>query len=172
MMVSLDGYIESKDRYESWTNWDKEMADYMMDFFSTVDTFIYGRRSYEDMVAYWPPLTDPFAQVMNQMPKLVFSRTLEKAEWNATILGEDGLDEIKRRKQLPGKDIALFAGADIAAAFIEHNLIDEYRLIVNPVALAEGKPLFQKRLQLNFKQARAFACGNTILFYEPIQKPV
>jgi dihydrofolate reductase len=167
MMVSIDGYMESRDPTEYWTTWDEEMAAYMMDFFSKVDTFIYGRKAYEAMIDYWPPLTDPFATIMNQTPKLIFSRTLENVTWNGTLLRDNGVEEIKKRKLQPGKDMALFAGANLAATFIEHNLIDEYRLIVNPIVLAEGKPLFGDRLQLKLRQVKTFSCGNVILYYEP-----
>ena len=170
MMVSLDGYVESRGPQEDWYNWDNEMADYMMGFFKTVDTFIYGRRSYEDMIAWWPPLTDEFATIMNQTKKLVFSRTLDKVEWNSRLLNEDGVEEVRRLKQQPGKNLVLFAGADLAETFIKNGLIDEYRLIINPVVLGGGKPLFQnvqERFNLRLKDIIKFNCGNVILIFSP-----
>jgi dihydrofolate reductase len=169
MMVSLDGYIEGRDPSYNWHNWNEEMAAYMMDFFGKVDTFIYGRKSYEDMVAYWPPLEDDFANIMNQTPKLVYSRSLEEAVWNATLVREVSVSHIQKLKQEPGKDIVLFAGADLAASFMEKNLIDEYRLIINPLVLGGGKPLFKNMshpFHLKFKQSINFECGNIILIYE------
>jgi dihydrofolate reductase len=171
MMVSLDGYIESSNPEEYWHNWNEEMSAYMMDFFKTVDTFIYGRKSYEDMIAYWPPLTDEFATVMNQTQKLVFSRTLDKVNWNSTLITKDPVDEIQRMKQQDGKNLVLFAGADLAETFIKNNLIDEYRLIVNPIVLGGGKPLFKNINQpfsLKLNDTIIFNCGNVILIYEPI----
>jgi dihydrofolate reductase len=168
MMVSIDGYIESSDPNEYWHTWNEEMAAYMMDFFKTVDTFIYGRKSYEAMIAYWPPLTDEFATIMNQTPKLVFSRTLDTVTWNATLIKENGPQELQRLKRRAGKDMVLFAGADLAETLIDHNLIDEYRLIVNPIALGGGKPLFRRRLNLALWQTQKFACGNVILYYKPV----
>lgn len=165
MMVSVDGYMESTDPGEYWTSWDEEMAAYMTDFFRSVDTFIYGRKSYEAMIAYWPPLSDPFAYIMNKMPKLVFSRTLETATWNATLMRNIDPEEVRELKRQPGKDLALFAGAELAANFMEHDLIDEYRLIVNPISLAAGKPLFKHRRKLDLRRVAQFACGNVLLIY-------
>lgn len=169
-MVSIDGYIEAKDPEYYWHNWDEEMAGYMMGFFQTVDTFIYGRRSYQDMIAYWPQLDDEFAQVMNTTPKLVFSRTLGSVEWNSRLMREEGVEEIKRLKNQNGKNMVLFAGASLAETFIKSDLIDEYRLIVNPVVLGGGKPLFQnitRHFNLKLKEATSFRCGNVLLVYTP-----
>lgn len=167
-MVSLDGFIEAPDPSYYWHNWNDEMAAYMMDFFGKVDTFIYGRKSYEDMIAYWPPLKDEFANIMNQTPKLVYSRTLEKAKWNSTLVREVSKSHILKLKQTPGKDIVLFAGADLAASFSAHGLIDEYRLIFNPIVLGGGKPLFQdvsKPFSLKLQETLEFECGNVLLIY-------
>lgn len=173
MMVSVDGYTEGKNPEENWHNWDDEMSVYMMNFFKTVDTFIYGRKSYEDMIAYWPQLSDEFATVMNETPKLVFSRTLDSVEWNSRLINEDGVNEIQRLKQKNGKDMVLFAGADLAETFIKNNLIDEYRLIVNPIVLGGRKPLFKNTevtLDLELKDSTTFNCGNVILIYKQSDK--
>ena len=167
MMISVDGYIAGPDPNENWFTFDEEMAAYMMEFFSTVDTYIYGRKAYEEMIAWWPPLTDPFARVMNETPKLVFSRTLDAVTWNSTLIKDNGVEEIRRQKKLPGKDMALFAGANLAQFFMVHQLIDEYRLIVNPIALGGGTPLFRQRQNLSLKKVQQFACGNLIQYYEP-----
>ena len=172
-MVSLDGYIESRNPDEYWHNWNDEMNVYMMDFFKTVDTFIYGRISYEAMVAYWPQLTDEFAQIMNQTSKLVFSRTLKGVEWNSRLIKENAVDEIKRLKREHGKDMVLFAGADLAETFIKNDLIDEFRIIFNPVVLGGGKPLFKNinaPLRLELTATNTFNCGNILQIYKPIRK--
>jgi dihydrofolate reductase len=170
MMVSADGYIEGKDPEYNWRNWDNEMAAYMMDFFTTVDTFIYGRKSYEAMIAYWPDLQDEFATVMNNTRKLIFSRTLEEVIWNSQLIKDNAVEEIQRLKNQEGKNLVLFAGADLAETFVKNNLIDEYRLIVNPVLLGDGKHLFKKMdeiKKLSLKETKRFICGNIILIYEP-----
>lgn len=173
MMVSADGYAEGHDPEKRWHNWNEEMSAYMMDFFRTVDTFIYGRKSYEQMIAYWPPLSDEFATIMNQTPKIVFSKTLEKASWNATIKKEVDVDEIKRLKTTPGRNMVIFAGPTVAASFIKHGLIDEYRLIVNPVLLGGGKAYFpsvRETADLKLISTRTFECGNALLVYEPFEE--
>jgi dihydrofolate reductase len=172
MMVSVDGYIEGQDPEYNWHNWDSEMAAYMMEFFKTVDTFIYGRKSYEAMIAYWPERNDEFANVMNQTKKLVFSRTLKKVIWNSTLI--NSAEEIRFLKREEGEDMVLFAGADLAETFIKMNLIDEFRLIVNPILLGSGKSLFQNIdgiYNLKLKETISFNCGNIILIYEPLNAP-
>jgi dihydrofolate reductase len=170
IMVSADGFMEAKNPNYNWHNWNEEMSSYMFDFFKRVDTFIYGRKSYEDMIAYWPQLNDDFAQIMNKTPKLVLSRTLKSATWNASIINKNASEVIQNKKMMDGKDMVLFAGADIADFFINNNLIDEYRLIVNPILLGGGKPLFKERdgiKDLKLKESVTFECGNVLLVYEP-----
>lgn len=170
-MVSLDGFVASDDPEEYWHNWDDEMAAYMMEFFKSVDTFIYGRKSYEEMIAYWPPLSDEFATVMNETPKFVFSNTLKAAEWSATVLDKNGLEQIQKLKDTPGKDMVLFAGPQLLESFIKSELVDEFRLIINPIVLGSGKPLFRnlkKVLFMKLKNSIRFNCGNIILVYKPI----
>jgi len=173
MMVSVDGYIEGPNDDITWHVWDEEMSEYMLGFFDTVDTFLYGRKSYELMIGYWPSQTGAFADIMNETPKLVFSRTLDEVNWNSRLIKENAADEVRQRKKISGKNMVLFAGADIASTFIEHNLIDEYRLIVNPVVLGNGTPLFKdlkNRLSLNLVQSTSFRCGNTLFCYEPVSE--
>ncbi|TVZ26926.1 dihydrofolate reductase [Gillisia sp. Hel_I_86] len=169
MMVSLDGYIEGTNNDIHWHVWDDKMEDYMMDFFQTVDTFIYGRKSYELMLGYWSGQTGAFADMMNKTPKIVFTKTLEKVEWNSKIVSKNVVEEINMEKNKKGRDLVLFAGAGIASTFIMHDLIDEYRLIINPVVLGKGTSLFpdKKRLKLKLLEAKAFDCGNTLLIYKP-----
>lgn len=173
MMLSVDGYFEGNDPEYNWHIWDDEMATYMMDFFTTVDTFIYGRKSYESMIAYWPDLSDEFANVMNQTKKLVFSKTLEKVSWNAELIKDNVVEEIQKQKIQSGKNLVLFAGADLAETFIKNNLIDEFRLIINPLLLGNGNQLFKKMdvsKSLRLKELKQFNCGNIILIYEPTNK--
>ncbi|AGA77688.1 dihydrofolate reductase family protein [Echinicola vietnamensis] len=168
MMVSLDGYSEGEEGDISWHRWNEEMDAYMMDFFPAVDTFIYGRKSYELMLEYWPDQKGEFAQVMNDTPKLVFSKTLEEARWNGSIIEDVNPQFIHQLKAQQGKDLVLFAGANLAGSFIRHHLIDEYRFIINPVVLGKGNDLFQKikgPLALELKASRQFSCGNTLLHY-------
>jgi dihydrofolate reductase len=104
----------------------------------------------------------------------VFPRTLERIEWNSRLMKGDIPGKIRELKQGKGKDMVLFARADIAGTFIKHDLIDEYRLIVNPVVLGKGTPLFKPEglsgktwVNLKLTQSRSFECGNILLCYEP-----
>jgi dihydrofolate reductase len=102
------------------------------------------------------------------MPKLVFSRTLERADWNATVVRDVVAEDIMELKAQPGGDLAL-GGADLAAAFMRLDLIDEYRLYVHPVAIGQGKPLFPAsidKIELRLVESRAFGNGVVLLRYE------
>lgn len=170
MMVSVDGYTGAPNRDINWHVFDEQMAAYMMLFFDSVDTFLYGRVSYELMLKYWPNESGEFAEVMNTTPKIVFSKTLDKVEWNSRLVKDNVKEEVLKLKKQPGKNMALFAGADIAATFMKYNLIDEYHLIVNPVVLGKGTPLFKSNSEMhNLKllRTRSFDCGNVVLQYQP-----
>lgn len=173
MMVSLDGYIEAPGRDIYWHVWDDEMNGFMGDFFNRVDTLLFGRNTYELMLSYWPTTTseDPvITERMNNLPKIVFSRTLEKVEWNSRLMKDNALEEIIGLKQQPGRDMVIFGGANLASWFMRHQLIDEYQLIVNPVVLGWGTPLFlniQEKFNLKLMSSQAFQCGNIVLHYEP-----
>lgn len=178
-MVSLDGFIEGPNRDIDWHVWDKEMDQYMIDFFGTVDLILLGRVAYQLMESYWPTpaatTDDPIiADKMNNLPKIVFSKTLDEVEWNNTRLVKENITaEISQLKQHPGKDLVLFGGAGIAAAFMQLNLLDEYRIIVNPVVLGSGTPLFKsvkEKLHLKLLKTKTFGSGNVLLCYGPNRK--
>ncbi len=173
MMVSLDGMIEGADKDLEWHVWDEEMDQYMITFLKQIDVMLFGRVTYQLLESYWPTTTvdhPVLIEQMNHLPKIVFSKTLDKAEWTNTRLLKDNIaSEIQQLKQQPGKDMVIFGGADLASTFIKLGLIDEYHLIVNPVVLGKGKPLFQnlqERVPLKFLHQRSFRCGNIALTYQ------
>ncbi len=176
MLTSLNGFYE-QGRWEiDWHNVDDEFTRFAIEQLESVDTLLFGRATYEGMASYWPtpaavadsPAT---AEQMNSLPKIVFSKTLHKAEWNNTrLVRGDAAEEIKKLKEQPGKDMIILASSDLAASLAEHGLIDEYRIMVNPIALGEGKPLFQgmkRDLRLKLLDVRRFASGNVLLSYAP-----
>jgi len=176
MMISLDGFFEGPNREIDWHNVDEEFNNYAIDLLNNVDLLLFGRVTYELMAGYWPTPSattdDPIvAGKMNSLPKIVFSRTLGKADWNNTRLVKENIaEEISKLKQQPGKDLAIFGSSDLALFFIKLNLIDEYRIIVNPLVLGEGKPLFKGingRLPLKLLKAKTFSSGNVLLYYQP-----
>ena len=172
-MVSLDGFIEGpKGPWDiDWHVVDDDFGDYATKMLSTIDAIILGRVTYEGFAAYWPSSTDAEAAAMNELPKIVFSRTLEKVEWQNSRLVKDNIAaEVSRLKQQPGKDIAMFGSADLASTFMRLDLIDEYRIMVNPVVLGGGAPLFKdvkERMHLRLLQTETLSSGVVVLYYEP-----
>ena len=170
MMVSLDGFMEGPERELDWHVTDDEFGQYVLDMLETIDTIVFGRVTYQMMASYWPSATDPEAQMMNELPKIVFSRTLEKVEWqNSRLAKGDVAEEIMTLKRQPGKDIALFGSADLASTLTRLGLIDEIRVFVNPLVLGNGHPMFKRadRMTLTLLDARTFASGNVLLTYRP-----
>lgn len=179
IMVSLDGYIEGSEKEIDWHVWNEEMSGYMIDFFASVDTLLFGRVTYELMADFWPTPAaatedQTIARYMNDLPKIVFSRTLLAVDWTpCTLIKEDIKEKILQLKKQPGKDMVIFGGAHIISTFIELGLIDEFRLIVNPVILGKGTPLFKdirEPLWLRLVRSQQFDCGNVLLMYCPDQK--
>ena len=176
-MISLDGFFEGPGREIDWHNVDEEFNETAAEFLDSVDTLIFGRITYELMAGYWPTeqaLTDDpvIAGKMNSLNKIVFSRSLEKAEWNNTRLIRNNIvEEVIRLKAEPGKNIAIFGSSDLALTFIPSGVIDELRIIVNPVILGKGKTLLtglDTRLTLNLLETRTFKSGNVLLSYTPL----
>lgn len=178
-LVTLDGYFEGLNRDISWHNVDAEFNEYAIDMLNSVDTLLFGRVTYELMASYWPTpdaiKNDPIvAERMNNLPKIVFSRTLDKVEWHNTRLVKDNIEEaIQKMKKQPGKDMALLGSGSILTGLAQRGLIDEYRIMVNPVVLGDGKPLFKgikDRLDLKLLKTRTFHNGNVLLYYQPAGK--
>lgn len=174
MSVSLDGYMEGPHREIDWHLVDEELHGYFNEDLRGMGAFIDGRVTYELMAQFWPtadedpsapgPVRD-FARIWRDMPKIVYSRTLERAEWNTTVVREVVPAEIEALKAEPGGDLML-GGADLGAAFAAHDLIDEYRIYVHPVLLGEGKRLFPPaagRKALRLAGTRTFGNGVVLL---------
>ena len=178
MSVSLDGFFEGPNGELDWHMVDDELHRHFNDELRGMSAFLDGRVTYELMAGFWPTAdADPsasgptaeFAGIWREMPKLVFSRTLERADWNASVIREVDPARIRALKARPGADMAL-GGADLAATFMRHDLIDEYRLYVHPVLIGRGRPLFRPsdaRVALRLVEARAFGNGVVMLRHEP-----
>ncbi len=178
MMVSLDGYFEGKDQDISWHNVDEEFNEFAIGQLQEVDTLLFGRVTYEMMASYWPTqqarTSDPVvAEKMNSTPKIVFSRSLSEAKWeNTRLVNQDFAAEITRLKSQPGKDMIIFGSSDLAVSFIEHGLLDECRIMINPIVLGGGRSVFEgvhDRLRLKLLRTRVFHSGNVLLYYQPLQ---
>lgn len=182
MSVSLDGFIERPDRQIDWHQVDDELHRHLNEQLRQMGAFMSGRVTHELMADFWPTadadpsITGPmaeFAGIWRDTPKIVFSRTLERADWNTTILREVVPEEIKALKAQPGGDLAL-GGADLAAAFLAHDLIDEYHVYVHPVLIGRGKPLFPATDATTFLRlagTRAFGNGVVLLHYRRAEAP-
>jgi dihydrofolate reductase len=176
MSVSLDGYFEGPHGELDWHLVDEELHGHFNEVLGAMDAFIDGRVTYELMAGYWPtadadpdapPTVAEFARIWREMPKLVYSRTLQHADWNSTIVREVDPQAIRELKERSRGDLAI-GGAQLAAAFREHDLIDELRLYVVPVVLGAGRPLFPPggpRLDLRPVETRTFGNGVVLLRY-------
>jgi len=175
-MTTLDGFFEGPNRDISWHNVDDEFNEFAIEQLNEVDTLLFGRVTYQGMASYWPTefaISDDsvVAGLMNSLPKIVFSKTLDQAEWNnSRLVKENVVEEVLKLKGQPGKDIAIFGSSDLAVTLAIHGLIDEYRIIVNPVFLGHGTALLKgikDRLNLKLLKARTFKSGNVLLYYAP-----
>jgi dihydrofolate reductase len=175
-MTTLDGYFEGLHQDISWHNVDDEFNQFAIEQLKQVDTLLFGRVTYQGMASYWPTelaiKDDPeVAGLMNSLPKIVFSRTLDRADWNnSRLVKENPAGEVLKLKEQPGKDIAIFGSSNLAVTLAESDLIDEYRLIVNPVFLGDGTPLLKgikEKLNLKLINSRVFTSGNILLYYTP-----
>ena len=177
MSVSLDGFFEGPGRELDWQTVDAELHQHFNEWLAAAGAFLDGRVTYELMAGYWPTADqDPgasapeieFARIWRDMPKMVFSRTLEQAGWNTTIVRELDPEQIRALTEQPGGDLVV-GGAALAAAFRAHDLIDEYRIYVHPVLLGQGRPLFQPTggmASLRLAETRSFGNGVVLLRYE------
>jgi dihydrofolate reductase len=176
-LITLDGYFEGKNKWDiGWHQVDNEFNEFSIEQLNNAGGLIFGRVTYQGMASYWLTPTaiknDPVvAGLMNSIPKYVFSNTLDKADWNNTqIIKGDAAVELEKLKQQPGKDLLIFGSADLSATFTRNDLIDEYRLIVNPIVLGAGNPLFKQNggtLKLKLLNTKSFRNGNVLLYYQP-----
>jgi dihydrofolate reductase len=181
MLTSLNGFFEDERQSIEWHNIDQEFNQFATDQLSKVDVLLFGRRTYEIMAAYWPTQEaahdDPvIAERMNSLPKLVFSKSLKTAAWqNTRIIHHNEIGEVINLKQSDGQndrgDIAVFGSSDLGVTLLQAGLLDEIRVLINPIVLGAGKSLFtglEKQIQLNLTSSRKFDNGNMLLTYEPM----
>ena len=176
MMVTLDGFFEGPNQEIDWHNVDEEFNEFAIQQLDEVDTLLFGRVTYEGMASFWPtPFAkenDPIvAEMMNTIPKIVFSKTLEKVEWNNSRLVKENIaEEVLQLKQQQGRDLAIFGSANLMVSLLQLGLVDELRIMVNPVVLGNGKPLFKgiyDKLNLKLLKTKTFRSGNIMLCYQP-----
>jgi dihydrofolate reductase len=176
MVVTLDGYTEGPNGEFDFWNIDDAFNEFSVSQLNDIDTLLFGRVTYEGMASYWPTPAgqqdDPaIADRMNRVDKVVFSTTLDKADWqNTTLVKGNVADEISKLKQQPGKDLAVFGSSDFTVSLLEQGLVDELRVMVNPILLGAGKSLFtglDNRVPLKLQTTTTFSSGNVLLSYRP-----
>jgi dihydrofolate reductase len=176
MNVSLDGFVSTVDGGLDWSTVNDEIHSFFNEQTRGLDASLYGRRLYETMSSHWPTAADDpnivpveleFAKLWNAMPKIVFSHSLTEVHWNSRLVRGDVADQLAQIRQEFSGDLDV-GGATLAASFIEQGLVDEYRLMVHPVILGEGKPFFPKLdqpIRLQFVESRRFGSGHVYLRY-------
>ncbi|TQS39729.1 dihydrofolate reductase family protein [Cryptosporangium phraense] len=170
MNVSLDGFVGRNDGDVEWIfpSIDEELQEFMVDLLGQAGAHVMGRVTYGDMAAHWPTSDEPYAAPMNDIPKIVFSRTLTEGTWpETTVLSGDLSTEVARLKAEDGDDLLAHGGAGFARALIGRRLVDEYRLVIHPVALGSGLPLFTDPTDLTLVSSEPFPGGAMAVTYAP-----
>ena len=178
--VSLDGYFTDKNNDMSWVHQDpadSEWNEFVAGNASGGGMLLFGRVTYDLMASFWPTpraaKTMPeVAEGMNKLPKVVFSRTMDRAAWNNTTLVKDDLTVVVRKlKNQPGPDMVILGSGSIVAQLAREGLIDEYQFALVPVVLGGGRTMFEgikEKLALKLTGSRVFGNGNVFLRYEPV----
>ena len=172
MAASLDGYVVGPEGNAVGAAPEPaELKRWKLERIRRAGTHIMGRVSYEQMATFWPTSTDEYAAPMNDIPKVVFSKTLEKATWHTSSIARGELtDEIAALRNEPGGEIIAWGGARFAQSLTRAGLIDEYVIITQPIAHGAGKPLFHDlptSLKFNVLAATTYASGTALHLYEP-----
>jgi dihydrofolate reductase len=173
MGVTLDGFVHGSKGYEDWglPPEEDDVVAWKVASLREAGTHIMGRPTYEAMAAVWPNETGVYGDVMNEIPKVVFSSTLTRADWaESRIASGDLAEDIDRLKREPGGIILAHGGATFLHALVGAELIDEYRLVIHPVVIGHGTGLFsalREPLRLDLVEARTFASGTAIHVYRP-----
>jgi dihydrofolate reductase len=177
MMVSLDGYVEGLDHDLSWHNaGNKEFSKFAIDQLNEAGSLVFGRKTYELMASFWPSKAGregdhAVAKRMNDMPKIVISDSLDKADWNNTrLIKENVASQLKQLKSESAHDLLVLGSNELCVSLLEMELLDELRLMINPVVLGAGTPLLQGVKQpqkLLLVKDHRFDSDNVLLTYYP-----
>jgi dihydrofolate reductase len=173
MGISIDGFVAAPDGSQPWLvePEDEAAQQWKLDTVRGADAHLMGRVTYLDMAAHWPSSDSEYAAPMNEIPKVVFSKILQTANWpESRIAGGDLAEEIEAIKAQKGGYVIAYGGAGFARSLVRGGLVDEYRLNVQPAALGEGMPIFTELpepLHLELVEARAFGSGNVGHVYVP-----
>ena len=176
--ISLDGYYKGVDNDIHWHRHGEAEAKFSAENMKRGNTLLFGRITYEMMAGYWPsPMArenNPVvASGMNNANKIVFSRTLTKADWeNTRLIKENIVEEIRKLKKIPGKDMTILGSGSIITQLAEAGLIDEYQFMIDPVVIGKGTPIFKNihsKMDLELLSSRVFKSGTVLLTYRPLE---
>lgn len=174
MAISVDGYHAAPDGRLDWQTFGSEFADYSVEQLDEVDTLVLGRTTYEELSAYWTSDLgtdfDPrIADRMNRLRKLVVSTSLSTASWADSPSSVVSIDELAEYLRTSGKSVAVLGSSNLTGALLRAGLVDELRLMVNPILLGGGRKLFDTAgtVPLELARTRSFTSGNVLLYYRP-----
>jgi dihydrofolate reductase len=171
MGISIDGYVSGgpEEDIGKGAPQHPDVVARIMEWVTRAGAHAMGRTTYEEMAAFWPTSTEAVAAPMNEIPKVVFSRSLTRADWPTTTMARGDLaEEVARLKAEPGGDVIAYGGFTLAQALTRENLVDEYRLVTRPVALGSGEPMFKDLpvgRRLDLVEATAYPDGTVITVY-------
>ncbi|HKD77994.1 MAG TPA: dihydrofolate reductase family protein [Ktedonobacterales bacterium] len=184
--LSLDGFTSGPNDELDWISYDDELEQYSHTMHAITDAVIWGRRTYQGMASYWltvpgnpdsTPAELEHARFLENATKIVVSRTLDHIDWgdaqNTVLIKDNIAEEINNIKQQPGKDIWFLGSTALAQTFMMLDLIDEYRITLNPTVLGQGKLLFAgvtRNIPLKLLESKSFKSGVVALRYEPVRK--
>jgi dihydrofolate reductase len=171
-IITLDGYFEGEHNWDlpfQLVIWGQELERLSIEQLHSADYLVFGRVTYEGMAAYWTKEEGEIADLMNKIPKLVFSKTLKAADWNnSTLIKENASAEIKRIKEEGGKDMYVLGSANLSETLLNDDLFDEYRIGIAPVILGSGRPLFRQGTtpkNLSLISTQQLSTGGVVLKY-------
>jgi len=179
VQMSVDGFVARPNGELDWMkwDWDDELKNYVNQLTDSADTILLGRKMTDGFISYWSNVKLEseeyrFAKQMVDYHKIVFTKTLDKSNWeNTTLAKGDITDEVNKiKKQNSKKDIVVYGGAGFVSSLIKNNLIDEYNLFINPTAIGKGLEIFKdvdSKLSLKLKKSTAFDCGIVVNQYQP-----
>lgn len=186
VQTTVDGYVadlNGKNDWQLWSwgtdwNWDDELKKYFSDVIKNVDCILLSRKmAKEGFISHWTNAAehkaDPryaYAKKINETHKVVFSKTMQKSEWDNVDLAKGDLaTEVNRLKSQPGKDIIVYGGATFVSALIKEGLIDEYQIFINPIAIGDGMTIFKQldhQVNLRLIEAKSYSCEIEVVVYE------
>lgn len=180
-LITVDGYFAGTDGNIDWHRVDDEFNEFAITHTASFGELIFGKTTYKIFEDFWPKaMDDPkmspedrkIGHIIDDIWKIVFSKSLKDVTWkNTKLYHEIDPEEVKRWKEYEGKDLAIFGSGTIVQQFANLGLIDEYRLLVNPIILGEGKLLFKDvhKMDLKLTDTRTFKNGNVLLTYVPAE---